>query len=121
MEQIATDRKLFITRGCGRQGEPAFSELVLALVSEEAEREAKMPTLLQMAKEAPAAARASILAALQIHNGNGEAARRTLGEAIERRSSVSRKDWQTTVELLGLQKKIEETWPKMRGGAKDSQ
>lgn len=119
MASMAIERGLLVTTGCGRRGEPAYGELIIALFSEERERETKEPTLLQMTKEAPVAARTMALNALQIHAGNGEAARKTIGEAIGRRTPVSRKDWQTTVALLNLQGEIEERWPKMRVGAKE--
>lgn len=116
LERLARARGLICTEG-RQKDRPNISALIAQLANEEEARTAEIPTLAAVAKCDPERARRIIFGALGLHDGNGEAARDSLGRALGRHEPVSRKDWQTAIAALGIQPEIVSRFPKQRGGS----
>ena len=116
LERIAVCRDLMATTG-KRTGKPALGRVVEVLAIEEAAKIDREPTLLAFSKAEPERAKALMLAALVLGDGNSESARAALAYSIQRSSPVSERDWRSARDLLGLGDEIRKRWPTRRGGA----
>ena len=119
LASIATTRGLVVTTGkC--TGEPAFGAVIAALATEEHARREAQPTLLALAKKEPDKARALMIAALTLAEGNSESARAAMAYVVGRKDPVSERDWRSARDLLKLDAEIRRRWPLKRGPAKES-
>jgi len=113
LEGMARRRGLILTEGKG-QGDPAIGQTLAAIIREEVERTAKEPTLLGLAKADPDKARALMIAAMTLGDGNAESARAAMAHVVGRSDAVSERDWRSARDLLGMAEEIKKRWPKGR-------
>ncbi len=114
LEGMAEARGLILTEGRGKDS-AAIGQTLAALIREEAERVAKQPTLLALAKTEPEKARDLMLCAMKLGGGNAESARAALAYVVGRSDSVSERDWRSARDLLGMAEEIKRLWPTKRG------